>query len=425
VDSVMAFDMLGHVHAEVRSNTFNGGYMSVGDFSNIDNQATINSENNNYIGWEGFQANNFGHVISNNDYIDGMTKIAGMFSDNIGVNNSAGSPNAFAQYSGPGKYIVTTTQSFSTIFNPSYHPDKILDDYSLNFNKFLDINNNLTQVVSPDNIGSTLPISEFGIKQLNLGNTPPGLNSIYLGKFGDGYLDVFQDKTGMPLKNMVALEDMIATLETKDQKTETEENLLAAARAIEENSQYLDEETIIEFGNVIKLVETAEEMKGLIREGDFQTISKGLEKLVQEHKSIYDNYLKVTEKTYDKIGKLLGLDSEQAAPPEMYKPIYIINTIAKKKIAVDLAIERLKNKDQPALKDNEKEALKVYDDLIRPFKEEYASRLKMAIATFTWDIKSILQDKDNVSVLNEEKNLKALFILDYNKKPSSAKEGAN
>jgi len=215
------------------------------------------------------------------------------------------------------------------------------------------------------------------------------------------------------------IEELIGALENKNSRTNIEESLLQAAKAVMEDSAYLDRDTLNEFVKAVELVRTVEDMKGIMREADFQAISKGLLKLVEEQHTIYDDYLKDTKGLYEKLEKLLGITIEDENLPDEYMSLYRVNTLAKKKIAIDLAIERLKAKDEASLTDKEKQALKIDRQELLPLREEYISKLKMAILSFTLDMRGIFKDKSPSSSSKDESGMSTLFLIDHNKNSSA------
>jgi len=216
----------------------------------------------------------------------------------------------------------------------------------------------------------------------------------------------------MPLNDIATLQGTILTLETKDNKTETEQNLLEVAKILEENNQYLDDETLKEFNQIARVVEMAEDMKDIMKPEDLQSLSKSLQKLVEEEHSIYSDYLTKTQDLYDKLVKLLGLSVNDESLPDIYTSLSKINASAKRKMIVDRALERLKTKDKNTLTDNEKEALKIDQDELIPAREEYSSSMKIMVKSFAMDVKEIIGNKMSSSTQEGESGIKALLFFD-------------
>jgi len=228
------------------------------------------------------------------------------------------------------------------------------------------------------------------------------------GKFGY----IYTIKSSLPLTDTHTLEATILILENKQSRTDIEESILQVTRAVIEDSAYIDKDTLNQFTKAIEVIRTIEGLKGVMNQSDFDTISKGLLKLLEEQHSIYNDYLKSTKNLYEKLRSLLGLLIEDESLPESYTPLYSVSILAKKKIAIDLAIERLKAKNEFSLTDNEKQALNINQYQLSPLREEYISKLKMAITSFTWNLRDIIKDKGAVSISSDASSLRALFLLD-------------
>ncbi|MFA4843247.1 MAG: hypothetical protein WC658_05400, partial [Candidatus Omnitrophota bacterium] len=235
-------------------------------------------------------------------------------------------------------------------------------------------------------------------------------NSVTIpGKFGYSYIDTV--RSSLPLADTHTLETTILVLENNASRTDIEESLLQVTKLVIEDSAYLDRDTLNEFAEAVEIIRTIDRMKGAMKEADFQAISKGLVKLVEEQHSTYNDYLKTTKDLYEKLQFLLGLLIEDESLPEAYTPLYSVSVLAKKKIAVDLALERLKAKDEASLTINQKEALRIDKETLRPLREEYLSKLKLFITDFVWDMKEVIKDKGPASISKDEFNFRALLFL--------------
>jgi len=91
------------------------------------------------------------------------------------------------------------------------------------------------------------------------------------------------------LKEISTLEETIGSLENKSPE-HTEDALLTIANALQDNASDMDEETLKEFNQIVHIVEVAEDMKGLMRQGDFEAIANSLTKLVVEQRGLYNEY---------------------------------------------------------------------------------------------------------------------------------------
>ena len=63
----------------------------------------------------------------------------------------------------------------------------------------------------------------------------------------------------------------------------------------------MDDTTLKQFNDIIRTVEVVENIRGLMKEEDFNTISNALKKLVDEEHSIYNDYMKSADKLYERI----------------------------------------------------------------------------------------------------------------------------
>jgi len=214
------------------------------------------------------------------------------------------------------------------------------------------------------------------------------------------------------LNDIATLQDTILSLENKESRTDIEESLLQAAKLIDENSQYIDESTLKEFNDIARLVKVAEDMKGLMRPEDFELISNSLTKLVEDQHNIYNEFLKTTQNIYENLEKLLKLQPEDEILPDTYISLYKVNILAKRKMAIDRIIERLKDKDSSSLADNERQALNIDKDMLSPLRDEYTGKLKLIITTFSWDIRELIKDKEPASMSKDEFGLRTIFTID-------------
>jgi len=105
------------------------------------------------------------------------------------------------------------------------------------------------------------------------------------------------------IREVDILNAMIAALEKKEPKTELDENLLTLARVMTENSAYLDENTLKEFNSLAYMARAAEDRESILKE----PLSKHIAKLVAEERIFRNDYIKSSEKQYEKIATLLGI----------------------------------------------------------------------------------------------------------------------
>ena len=124
--------------------------------------------------------------------------------------------------------------------------------------------------------------------------------------------DVYSAKAGerdctVAMREIDVLSATITALERKSIRTNAEDNLLTLAKSVEENSAYFDEATLKDFNDAAYIVRLVEErnvpMKG--------KISADLAKAVEKERVLYNDYLKATEKSYEKIATLLGTEQEK------------------------------------------------------------------------------------------------------------------
>jgi len=213
------------------------------------------------------------------------------------------------------------------------------------------------------------------------------------------------------LDDNYTLEDSIELLEKKVDRTELEDMTLKVAKKILEESDLIDEETMQEFEDAIRLVAIAESMEGI--EGvDFNAMKDALVSLDKRQREKYEEYLALTKETYEHLEKILVIDI--AKDQEQFKEyITKLNKIveARRKIAVDLVINALKKKDQTQLKDNEKEALDIDSTILKPLRESYINSLKEIMQDFAVAIKVILKEAGPLSISSDEHSLRAMFFL--------------
>jgi parallel beta-helix repeat protein len=405
-----------------------------------ENSAIVYSENNNYIGGAVITnslylyASDSSQFNSTGDYIDSMYRLDG--SGGYIIDSSLDMPAATAGpvFYNPMNNITTSPEGYKaiTLFLLEgfvsgfyFYDSRPAYDYSLNLNDLYQkaAKNKSSDFAAIYDTNLALPFYILGAGSYEIAGFPNAEGTETNGSH-TGYFDNLKYKLGISSEETVTLEEAISGLEKKESRTEMEERLLEAANLIQQNSQNLDADSIEEFAMVIRLVEVAQGMKGLIRDEDFQSISKALTRLVGEQRLLYSGYLDTTAKLYEKLAYLLGATIDDENLPDEYLSLARANSLAGKKIAADLALERLKTKEKDTLTDNEKEALRIDEELLRPEREEYAGKLKMAVTSFTWDVKETLSGKDNVAVSGDSSGLKALFILDYNRKPALTAKGA-
>jgi hypothetical protein len=58
--------------------------------------------------------------------------------------------------------------------------------------------------------------------------------------------------------------------------------------------------------------------------------------------------------------------------------------------------------------------------MISPIREEYLSRMKMAVTGFTFDVKEIVKNRNPVFVSEDEYSMKALFLINKDELPTKA-----
>ncbi|MFA4843246.1 MAG: hypothetical protein WC658_05395, partial [Candidatus Omnitrophota bacterium] len=199
-------------------------------------------------------------------------------------------------------------------------------------------NNIFAKYSDADNLKSNPFLDELKLRQRASDNAMTGQD------YADGLADEAKSrlmiKYASLFKEINFLQDIITILQNNRSRTDIEDNLLQAAKSVMEESAYLDQDTVKEFQEaVVDVVRAVSELKGIMKEADFQAISKGLSKLLEEQHSIYNDYLKTTKDLYEKLQFLLGLLIEDESLPEAYTPLYSVSVLAKKKIAVDLALE--------------------------------------------------------------------------------------
>jgi len=420
IEGTVMFCMDG-LTANVENNVFDGGSMFVYPSTNSNKGATINSINNDYIGVYDLAPGVYGNIISTNDYFEfGEPIFSG--APNFTINPTSDSPNSdsyLQSYNpfdsplyfspGSGKDATATIQLFSG-YSSLYYPQKIDYDSILIFDLFRNDGKlqNVNVVSNTFTFGG--PVYIFNSKQFDasdisyMGNIDPD-------KITDSYVSTLQGKLYTPINDIATLQDTILTLETKDNKSDTEENLLEAAKLLAENSQYLDDETLKEFNQIARVVEMTEEMRNLMRPEDLNSISSSLEALVKEERRIYDNYLKSTNDIYEKLEALLGINATEEILPDTFIPLSNLNRISRRKVMIDLIIKRLGREDPSSITNNQKEALKIDREVLSPMRNAYLSELKMAIKSFVWDVQDVVSDKPPASASKDKDSFKALFLL--------------
>ena len=230
----------------------------------------------------------------------------------------------------------------------------------------------------------------------------------------------FESYMRVPAKSAVLgqerpLEAMILSLDAKPEKTGLEEHVLDISKAVMVDSGYIDQETLEEFQEAMRAVLIAESMKSVIESFDFRAIEDILTVLVKEQKSLYLAYTRETEKAYDEIINLLGIDAESGKLPDSYAFLYDINPIAKKRILVDITLNEIRTKDPSLRTDAEKKALKLEGAYnLGPLRQRYIGMLKSCIQRFASTIRELLKDSAHASTSRSKESFKALFYLNKN-----------
>ena len=222
---------------------------------------------------------------------------------------------------------------------------------------------------------------------------------------------MFSDLLGGPTNEKEGLKNILTSLQNKKDRTNIEDNVLDIAKAILEEGERIDEDILKEFEEVVYIVIASESMKGAINKRDLAIIKQACSDLVKEQTQIYEDYLKLTDKAYEKLEKLLGVNIEKDLP-EMYLSLASISIQAKRKILVDLALETLKAKERSALSDNEKEALDIDRNSLQALRETYLNRLRDLVKNFISTVRQTFKDRDPVAIENDKDSLKAVFLLD-------------
>ena len=96
-----------------------------------------------------------------------------------------------------------------------------------------------------------------------------------------------------------------------------------------------------------------------------------------------------------------------------------MNDKAKKKLLVDMAIEKLNTKDIKTLSNEERLALDIAHNTLAPMREVYLNQLKAVLSSFVSTVNNVLKAKESASVKEEDTGMKAMFLLN---KRGSAKQ---
>jgi hypothetical protein len=171
-----------------------------------------------------------------------------------------------------------------------------------------------------------------------------------------------------------------------------------------------------EFVKAVSLVLVAQAIPGLFEEGDFATLTKAMTLAATSQKELYDRYLKDTEGIYDQLAKLMGVSMDQDNLPQDFAYFANMSDKAKKKLLVDMALEKLSSKDIKTLSNEERTALDIAHNTLAPMREAYLNQLKGILNSFVSTVNNVLKAKESASVKEEDTGMKAMFLLNKARK---------
>jgi len=207
------------------------------------------------------------------------------------------------------------------------------------------------------------------------------------------------------------LKDLISSLEEKEDRTDAEESILDISKAVIEDSQYIDDETMHAFRDAVHLFLVAENMKDLLVGVDFQAITKALSDLATGQKSLYVAHISATESIYEELQGLLNINLDDKILPDRYLKLNL-SPVAKRKIIIDITLRNLELKDKKDLTSNERKAIGVARNVLMPMQGIYKEELKKILQKFILSIKENLSDAKPASTKEQETGeFKALFHL--------------
>ncbi|MFC1576184.1 hypothetical protein ACFL3J_00785 [Candidatus Omnitrophota bacterium] len=216
-------------------------------------------------------------------------------------------------------------------------------------------------------------------------------------------------KAGTPLENLWILID---ELEQKATLTDMEAKILEIASAVIMESVYIDEETMQEFQEAVRLLLIVENIKDELEGAVFQMITTALSELGKEQEDIYSAYISLTEDVYKKLEALLMIDVEDEALPDDFISLGNITARAKRKLLLDLTLEKLKEKDEALLTDSEKEALAIEKSTLKPLRETYLNKLQGIIRAFVSKVKEALKNEAPSALNDDGKTSRAIVMID-------------
>jgi len=210
-----------------------------------------------------------------------------------------------------------------------------------------------------------------------------------------------------------ALEAMINTLEEKKDRTGIEETLLDASKAVMAESRYMDNQILQDFEQAVNTIMIAESMKDSFKGVDFAIVESALSSFVTDQNNIYNSYLKATEEAYKLLAEALGIDPDKDDLPSDYSLLYNLNTLAKRKILVDLSLQAIKEKDPSKRTEKEKLALNMEEKYnLSSLREEYRNKLGSMVRAFIDIIRSAIIDKTPSSLQKDGSRMEAIFSID-------------
>jgi len=210
-----------------------------------------------------------------------------------------------------------------------------------------------------------------------------------------------------------------AIAENRKVRPDLKDTMIEASRVLFEESAYMDAKTLEGFKDIINLVMLNNDAETLTDNKYINAVCLTLTELVEEHKKLYMDYLKETDVVYAHLANILLIDIDNSALPEAYIYMSDIGFRSKRKILIDLAIEKLKRMDAKDLSETEIKALKMDREALSLVRSDYIAKLSEAIRSASKRIKVTLEQAGNVSIAQAGEGFKALIRLDKETVPKN------
>ena len=216
-------------------------------------------------------------------------------------------------------------------------------------------------------------------------------------------VDMFNQRT---LSEDYALENIVTDLENKQNKTATEESLLAVAKAVMEEAEYieyLEGDMLEEFKSELwRVLRASSEEDNLKMEGvDFTLITGALTKLAEEEVMKYDAYLIDRNTVYERIEALLmHIDKEKL--PDNFLVIAKGDTRERRKLEMDHKLSLLTEEDLALLTKEERDEFATARSALPALRNDYIENLRERISAVITVVQNTLGNAVPYAISTDE-----------------------